>query len=254
MPAKPINDSSFASAVSNGTVIVDFWASWCGPCKRMLPVMDQVGDARPGQVFKLNVDDSPQTASRFGVHAIPTVIIFQNGQEVERHSGLHAKDEVIAMLDAHGGAPAPAGTDSIISSISNTFDSIFPSSSSGQPSQADVTQAAADVQLAAAGHPAASPEAAQFVQDHADSNGWTSADTAAVAGSAAGALGLGLTFLLAKSSAPKPRKVVTAASMKRPVAFQPAPIQNSGASNLWKIGIALAVVAGVGALFLTRKK
>jgi hypothetical protein len=215
----------------------------------MHSVMAAVAAKHPqGTVLTVDIDQDPATADRFNVHSIPCVVTLVNGQEVERHYGSRSVDEVNAQMDGHGGAAPLLDTGGIMDSVSSTFDSIF---NSGQPSQAQVTAAAADVQLAATGHPAASPEAQQFVQTHADSNGWTAADTAAVAGSAAGALGLGLTFLLSKqNSTAKPRKKVAAPALTR----QPQPIMNSGASSLWKIGIALAVLAGAGVLFFNRRK
>jgi thioredoxin 1 len=79
-----ISDATFQEEVINSTVpvLVDFWAPWCGPCKVAGPIIDQVGIKAIGKakVFKMNVDDNPLTAGRFGISAIPTVLVFKSGK------------------------------------------------------------------------------------------------------------------------------------------------------------------------------
>ena len=75
---------------ANGHILIDFWAEWCGPCKQMNPVLDQLADEVAGQatIAKVNVDQSPELAQKFGVQSIPTFIVLKNGKEVERRNGV----------------------------------------------------------------------------------------------------------------------------------------------------------------------
>ncbi len=101
MAVTTITNSNFNSEVekSGSTTLVDFWASWCGPCQMMSPVVDELADEMPDiKVGKVNVDEEPELASRFGVMSIPTLIVFKNGAEADRVVGVTPKEEIVKML------------------------------------------------------------------------------------------------------------------------------------------------------------
>lgn len=83
-------------------VLVDFWAPWCNPCRQLSPIIDELAGEASGQfaVGKINVDDSPNTAVKYGIHAIPTVMIFKGGEVVQRFQGITSKDELRKALEA----------------------------------------------------------------------------------------------------------------------------------------------------------
>ncbi len=84
---------------STETVLVDFWASWCGPCKMLSPMVDQVAEERPDiKVCKINVDDEPELAGRFGVMSIPALKVFKGGEVVNESVGVQPKAKILAML------------------------------------------------------------------------------------------------------------------------------------------------------------
>lgn len=105
--AKPIvvTDATFASDVEkiNGVVLVDFWATWCGPCKMIAPLVEQIADENEGKltVGKLDVDANGNTAMKYGVMSIPTLILFKNGQPVERLVGYQPKERLLAKIRPH---------------------------------------------------------------------------------------------------------------------------------------------------------
>ncbi len=99
-----VSDQSFGSEVEGqGTVVVDFWAPWCGPCKMIAPILEElsaeIGDSL--KIAKLNVDENPETASRFGVMSIPTLIFFKDGQPVDKVVGLNSKESLKNILAKH---------------------------------------------------------------------------------------------------------------------------------------------------------
>lgn len=99
---KKLNADNFDSELSQttGPVLVDFWAEWCGPCKQMNPVLDQLAEEVAGQatIAKVNIDESPALAQKFGVQSIPTFLVFKDGEVVERHGGVTGKDALKALL------------------------------------------------------------------------------------------------------------------------------------------------------------
>ena len=105
--AKPIvlTDSTFESSIQNaqGVVLVDFWATWCGPCKMIAPIVEQIAQENEGKITvgKLDVDDNGQTAMKYGVMSIPTLILFRDGKPVERLVGYMPKERLMAKIKPH---------------------------------------------------------------------------------------------------------------------------------------------------------
>ena len=97
-----VTDASFPEMVEASPlpVLVDFWAAWCGPCRLIAPVIDQLAAEFAGRarIVKLNIDENPRTATRFGVSSIPTLLIFKDGREVDRIVGAQPKQEIIRRL------------------------------------------------------------------------------------------------------------------------------------------------------------
>ncbi len=102
MAAITITNDNFESEVLNSDVpvLVDFWASWCGPCKMLSPLVEQVADESDGsfKVGKVNVDDEMDLAEKFNVMSIPTLLVFKNGEVANKSVGAIGKDQILALV------------------------------------------------------------------------------------------------------------------------------------------------------------
>jgi thioredoxin 1 len=109
--AKPIKvtDATFEETITSGDtpVLVDFWAEWCGPCKMIAPVLEELATELDGKLIisKLDVDENPDTAQAFGVMSIPTLLVFKGGKPVDRIVGFQQKAQLKKRLAAHYAAP-----------------------------------------------------------------------------------------------------------------------------------------------------
>lgn len=95
-----LTKDNFDSVTSSGLVLVDFWATWCGPCRMQAPILDEL-DERLGdkvKICKLDVDDEPAIAQRFGVMSIPTLMVFRNGEMISKEVGVHTVEQLMTML------------------------------------------------------------------------------------------------------------------------------------------------------------
>ena len=99
-----LNKESYNNAVSSGekTVMVDFWAPWCGPCKALTPILEEISSEMSEQVgiYKVNVDDNTDLAQEHGVQSIPTLLIYKNGSLSETIVGVKTKDELIQIIES----------------------------------------------------------------------------------------------------------------------------------------------------------
>ena len=101
MAAININMNNFQDEVMNSDkkVLLDFWAPWCGPCRMVVPLVEEIAVERPDiKVGKINVDENPELASRFGIMSIPTLLVMENGQIVNKAMGARPKKAILEML------------------------------------------------------------------------------------------------------------------------------------------------------------
>src|SRR4029453_9116355 len=100
---KKFTDADFGEEVKSGVVLVDFWAEWCAPCRRLAPTVDQLPEDYTGRMTgaKMKIDENPVTPSRIMIRGIPTLLLFKNGDLKETVVGPAAKDDLARMIDKH---------------------------------------------------------------------------------------------------------------------------------------------------------
>ena len=95
-----LTEKTFDNVISGGITLVDFWATWCGPCRMQAPIIEELAEKYEGKfkVAKVDVDANPNIAARYGVMSIPTLIVFNNGEETARRVGVQSLNQLEAML------------------------------------------------------------------------------------------------------------------------------------------------------------
>lgn len=98
-----VTDQNFAKETSEGLVLVDFWADWCGPCKMVAPVLEEIDSemSEKVQIAKLDVDENQETAGEYGVMSIPTLLLFKDGNVVDQVVGFQPKEALVELIDKH---------------------------------------------------------------------------------------------------------------------------------------------------------
>lgn len=97
-----LGDDNFEQAIASGAILVDFFANWCGPCKALTPILDELSQEMGEKVTfaKLDIDEGGSSASKYQVTSVPTLILFKDGKEIDRLVGLREKDDIKAMIDS----------------------------------------------------------------------------------------------------------------------------------------------------------
>ncbi|TGL58104.1 thioredoxin [Leptospira ognonensis] len=102
MALSEINDANFKTETSNGIVLVDCWAEWCGPCRMVAPVLDELStEMQDVKIMKLNVDFNQKTAQELGIQSIPTLLLYKNGELVDKAIGALPKPQIKKFIENH---------------------------------------------------------------------------------------------------------------------------------------------------------
>lgn len=103
MSIQTLTIDNFETVIHEATtpVLVDFWAPWCGPCRMLSPTVDEIAQEQEGKLLvgKVNIDDDPDLASKFGIMSIPTLLVFQNGEMRQSSVGVISKDQILKLID-----------------------------------------------------------------------------------------------------------------------------------------------------------
>jgi len=99
---KHITESDFFKETNlEGVVLVDFFATWCPPCKMLLPILEDISNSRKYKIVKINIDENPNIVNRYKIQSVPTLVVFKDGKAVEKSVGYIDRDEVISLMDKH---------------------------------------------------------------------------------------------------------------------------------------------------------
>ena len=96
-----ITDDQFQATVANGVTLVDFWAPWCGPCRMIAPILDELAGEIQGKakIVKINIDENPAVASQYGIMSIPTLLLFKDGAKIDQKVGGQSKPQLKALIE-----------------------------------------------------------------------------------------------------------------------------------------------------------
>ncbi len=105
MELKHLSSEEFSSTIKNSdkVVLIDFFATWCGPCRMLGPILENVQDELQGkaEIYKVDIDECEDIARQFGIMSVPTMIVFKDGKEVDKMVGLRQKDQIVNLLNSH---------------------------------------------------------------------------------------------------------------------------------------------------------
>ncbi|HIX69654.1 MULTISPECIES: thioredoxin [Enterococcus] len=102
--AVAISDATFSQETDKGLVLIDFWATWCGPCRMQAPILEQLAgeyDETELKIVKMDVDENPETPSQFGIMSIPTLLLKKDGEVVDKVVGVHTKEQLEQLIQPH---------------------------------------------------------------------------------------------------------------------------------------------------------